>query len=54
MAPLFSKYPHDENDHLLTEMNNNHDFVQNELSDLCCCLKEVVEKQLNDFILDGK
>jgi hypothetical protein len=54
MIPLCEKFPHEENNHLLQEINEHIEPVRNETAFICGCLKEVVEKQLNDFILEGK
>lgn len=54
MTSLYEKYPHEENNHLLQEINEHIEPVRNETAFICGCLKEVVEKQLNDFILEGK
>jgi BioD-like phosphotransacetylase family protein len=53
-TPLYEKYPHEENNHLLQEINEHIEPVRNKTAFICGCLKEVVEKQLNDFILEGK
>jgi hypothetical protein len=54
MTHLYENYPHEENNHLLQEINEHIEPVRNETAFICGCLKEVVEKQLNDFILEGK
>ena len=51
MTHLYENYPHEENNHLLQEINEHIEPVRNETAFICGCLKEVVEKQLNDFYL---
>ncbi|KAK6169717.1 hypothetical protein SNE40_020712 [Patella caerulea] len=54
MQPVFSKYPHNKNDCLLLDIGKHSENMKPEVSIICGCLSEIMEKQLEDFLFNGK